>query len=303
MSTPTPQKRRVLMYALLSISLLACFFAYSKINDYNTLEEVLIKDKQDLQIELEGIVKDYKKLNVKNKKLSRRVIKEINKIISLKDSVNTLETKNFDLIRSFRKRTAKLQKENRLLIAKVDSLNFVNDNLKRENILARESLSEKNIIAQNLENKNNRLSRVNRKLKKEIKIAPSRELKTSVIRAFAMRERSGGSLDITDRYNKVDAFRINFKLLKNNYKKAGETKIHIQIIDANGKVTSEKPNKFKLKNGKSLIYSDELIADYKNKEVDVLSLVLVDRDKMTHGEYKINVFIDGSYSTSSLVFL
>lgn len=302
MSTKPP-KKRTLRYALLAITLLMIFFAFSKNNDYNNLKDVLTKDKEDLQVELNGIVEDYKQLNVKNKKLSRRVIKEINKIIALKDSVKNLKVENFKLIRSFRRSTAKLQKENRILISKVDSLNIVNSDLKKENILANEILSKKNIIESNLKKKNHSLAEVNEKLKEEIEIAPAREIKTSNVKAIAMKEKNSGKLATTFKHNRTDAFRVNFKLLENDLTAPGDKKIHIQVKDKKDNVIAAKTEEAVLKNDKKIKYSDELIADYKNEEIEVLSLILVDRENMEKGEYKINVFIDGNYSSSSIVTL
>ena len=299
--TNTAQKKNRIKYILFTLIICTLFFAFSKNNDYNSLKNVLIKDKEDLQIELNTIVEDYKKLNVKNKKLSKRVIREINKIITLKKSVNKLEADNFDLIRTYRKKTATLQKENRVLIAKVDSLNTVNTRLKQENLLANASLNKKDIIAYKLEKKNKTLLKVNKELKTQV--APAAEIKTSAIKAVAMKEKNSGGLIETYKNNRTDAFRVSFSLLKNNLTVPGNKKILIQIKDEYNKVIAAKEQQIILKNNETIKYSDALITDYKNEKIEILSLILVDRKNIDEGEYTVNVYIDGSYSSGAIIAL
>ena len=83
----------------------------------------------------------------------------------------------------------------------------------------------------------------------------------------------------------------------------GFKKVLIQIKDRNNNVIAANEKKTTLKNNKKIKYSDELIADYRNNELEVLSLILVDRDNMEKGDYKINVFIDGNFTSSSIVAL
>lgn len=295
--TPTNKTK----YIFLVVIACLLFFAFSKNNEYNNLKEVLVKDKQDLQLELTHIANDYKKLKVKNKKLSKRVIREINKIITLQKSVKELEVENFDLIRSYRKKTAVLLKENKLLIAKVDSLNTVNLQLKQENTIVNETLNEKNILTTQLQKKNKKLLTVNKKL--ETQVAPAKEIKTSAIKAIAMKEKNSGGLIKTIKHNKTDAFKISFSLLQNNLTNTGNKKIYIQIKDKNNKVIAAKEQLMTLKNNTKIKYSDVLITDYKNKKLDILSLILVNRKNIESGDYTVNIYIDGNYTSGSVITL
>ena len=296
----SPPKKRPLKYILLIVAISMSFFAFNKHKDYNSLKEVLVEDKNELQAELSGIAKEYKELNIKNKKLSRRVIKEINTIIVLKDSVKNLEIENFGLIRKFRKRISILQQKNKILLATMDSLNTINIDLKKENILANEVLTEKDSLAKELKEQNNTLAAVNKKLKE--KIAPAKKIKTSTVMAVAMKEKNSGELINTTKYNRTDVIRVNFKLLENNLTTPGSKKIHIQLKDKQDNVIAVKKEVI-LKNKDKIECSDELIANYHNEEIEVLSLILVNRDYMEKGEYKVNVFIDGDFSSSSAITL
>jgi len=296
-----PLEKRIIVYVLFFVSLCMFFFTYSKNEDYNNLKNVLNEEKQDLQLELSGIVEDYEKLNVKNKQLSTRIINEINKIIALKESIKNLEIENFDLIRSFRKKTSLFQLENQRLATRIDSLNTINKKLKEKNILASKVLEEKVVLTQVLKKKNDNLEKANETLK--IQMEPARKIKVSPIKAIALKERNSGKLTTTSKHNRTDAIRVNFKLLENTLTVPGDKKIIIQLQDKENNVIAAKSEKTTLKNDKKIDYSDRLIADYNNEEVDVLSLILVDRKNMEKGDYKINVFIDGDFSSSSVVTL
>lgn len=295
------QKKPLLKYLLLTLTIAMLFFSFNKNEDYNNLKTILLKDKEDLQLELNEIVKDYNHLNIKNKKLSKRVIIEINKIIALTDSVKKLDVKNFDMMRVYRKKLSKLQKENRVLITKVDSLNVLNHNLREENILTNKILVKKDIVTKKLEQKNKNLIAINHNL--ETKITPAKQIRTSSITAIAMKERNSGKLASTKKHNKTDALKINFKLLKNDLATPGYKKIYIQVKDKNNTIIAVKEESIVLDNNLNIRYSDELIAHYKNEDINVLSLILVDRESMEKGEYQINVFVDGGFSASSLVSL
>ena len=297
----TPKKKtNLIRYTLLSIILFLCFFAFSKIKENNKLKDVFAQDKIELETELDKVVTDYKKLNTKNKKLTRRVITEINKIIALKDSVKKLNVENYTLIRKYRRRLSELQKENKHLHMQVDSLKTANEFLKQDYAAVNKILDENKIATTKLQSENSELAAKYQSL--EAKIQPAKKVKISAINAIAMREKSGGSLTETQKSSKTDAFRINFKLLKNTIATPGKKKIHIQLQDNKDEVIAPKVD-VELNNNLTIKASDELVADYYNQDVDVLSLILVDREKLDKGNYKVHVFIDGDYTSTSQIAL
>jgi len=84
-----------ILFVLLFIAAISSFlYAFNKNYDYQVVNSKLKKiteEKNELQNELDKTTASYQKLAIKNKKLSKRVISEINKIISLKDSVSELD--------------------------------------------------------------------------------------------------------------------------------------------------------------------------------------------------------------------
>ena len=297
------QKKRPSKIVIVIVLLLLISITYSirKKKDYDVLKGHFAQEKEYLKADLDNMTANYKKLSTKNKKLTKRIIKEINKIRSLTDSVKNLNEDNFGALTSYRRKLALLQNENQILRTKVDSLKYVNTALREENVAISEILEEKTTVATSLVSKNRRLNKINTSLNEKL-LEPAKKLKTSRINAVAMRERSSGKLTVTEKNNKTDAFRLNFKLLSNDFANPGIKKVCVQIKDGDNRVVGAK-KKSTLNNNEEIIISDELIVDYNNKDLEILSLILVDRKMLIEGGYKINVFVDGYFTSSSVIVL
>lgn len=282
-----------LFYLLLAFILILIFYSYKKTQDHTKLQNVFVQEKRALQSELDELIEDYKDLTVKRKDLSKRLVREMNKIISLRDSVKNLKTTNFQLVLKYRKRIKTLERENRYLFAKVDSLNIVTKFLEDKNLTITTELTKQ-------QTENSELSKTNKQLKSKVSVA-------SIIRATlpstkVMKERSSGKLTSTSRSSRADAFKTTFKLLENKVTTPGKKKIHIQILDEHKNVVANKGTT-KLKDGSEIKFSDELIANYYNQEMDVLSLVLVNRDDINKGSYSVMAYVDGVWAGRTSVKL
>lgn len=294
MKEEAPKKtKNALVPLLICLLLISVFFGYKKTTDYNKLEDVFRNEKLTLQSELDEIIEDYKTLSIKRKDLSKRLIKEINRIIALRDSVKSLKASQFRLISRYRKKVETLERQNKKLFFKVDSLSIANKTLQEEKTIVTQALDKKSSESQTL-------AKVNKELK--AKVAVASVIKTSPISAIAMKERSSGKLTSTSRSSRADAFKVNFKLLQNDVATKGKKTIYLQVIDQNKNIIALK-GETTLKNSKKVGYSHDLTADYNKKDLNILSLILVNRDDINRGIYTINVFVDGNYSGATTVKL
>lgn len=300
MSKKEKNSKNGFIYLLVLLFLFLGVYTYKKHSDYNELQAVFKQEKSELESELDELITDYKDLTVTKKDLSKRLIREMNKIIALKDSVKGLKASNYRLIRKYRKKVVILERENRDLFAKVDSLNIVNAYLKSQNLEVVKKLEDKETVAKQLEEANKELTKTKDAL--AAKVAVAGELKTDNINVVVMKERISGKLTTTSRSSRADAFRVTFKVLKNKVTTSGEKDIYVQITDDKNNVIASK-GVVKLKNNKKIEYSDKLTADYRNEELDVLSLILVSRDNISKGIYNANIFVDGRYEGKSSVKL
>ncbi|MDO6811798.1 hypothetical protein [Tenacibaculum soleae] len=297
----TPQKRKnAFVVLLLVITLFLTLYSFQKTSQYNDLQEIFQQERADLEKELDEMIKDYTDVVVRKKRLSKRLKVELVKMNNLRDSIKNLRIDNYDLIIKYRKKITTLERENRNLFIRVDSLNTANHVLAQENIITNEILQQKETINTSLTEKNKELEEKQRKM--ETKIALGGVIKTSSVKVVAMKERSSGKLTSTSRSSKTDAFKINFDLLKNLVASSGEKSVYIQIIDQNKKVIAPK-GVTKLKDGGKVQYTDSIEVNYNNDRLSLVSLVLVNRDDINKGKYTVSAFVDGVYSGATALNL
>lgn len=286
----TTQKKRNLLIVLIILLLLTtlglAFYSVHKTNEYNNLQEVFEQEKNDLEEGLDEVIKDYTDVVLRKKNISKRLQGELVKMNALRDSIKNLRIDNYKLIRIYRKKINSLERENKKLFIRVDSLNVVNHTLLEENVIKDKILEQKETINVSLANQNKVL---------EQKIAIAGVVKTGPITAIAMKERSSGRLTSTSRSSRTDAFRVNFTLLKNLLADAEEKLVYIQIRDEDNRVVASKGTT-KLKNGAKIEYSDTVEVNYNNEKLNLVSLILVNRDDIGKGEYTVSTFVDGVYS-------
>ena len=297
----TPQKRKsALIVILLILALFLTLYSFQKSSQYNDLQKVFQDEKSDLEKELDEMIKDYTDVVVRKKRLSKRLKVEIVKMNNLRDSIKNMRIDNYTLIRRYRRKIASLERENRNLFIRVDSLNTANQVLAQENVITNEILQQKETINTSLTEKNKELEEKQEVL--ETKIAIGGVIKTSTVKVIAMKERSSGKLTSTSRSSRTDAFKVNFDLLKNLITNAGEKSVYTQIIDENKKVVAPK-GVTNLKDGGKVQYTDSIEVNYNNDRLSLVSLVLVNRDDINKGKYTISAFVDGVYSGATTVKL
>ncbi|REH56183.1 hypothetical protein C7448_101218 [Tenacibaculum gallaicum] len=285
--------KNVLILVLIILSLFLFYYSFQKSNENKNLQNIFLEEKAELQQDLDEMIKDYTDVVVGKKRLADRLEVELIKMKSLRDSIKDLKSDNFGLIRKYRSRIASLERENKKLFIQIDSLNSANDALTQENVIANEILQQKDSVNETLTEKNKEL---------EAKVAIGGVIKTSPVKAVAMKERSSGKLTSTSRSSRTDAFRINFDLLENPITTAGEKRVYIQIADENKNVVAPK-GKTDLKNGQKVQYTDSLEVSYSNNRLSLVSLVLVNRDNIKKGKYVISAFVDGVYSGNATIKL
>lgn len=294
----TNKKQKWLIPLLLVFLGVSVFFVFKKSQDLNQLESAFKEEKQDLEADLDEVVKNYQTAIDDKLEISGRLELELNKIVQLRDSVKQLKGTNYKLIRKYKKRIKILEEQNKVLFAKVDSLRSVNSDLTQENLLANQMIVEKDSLNKNLTEVNTALEETKTHL--QAKVAKASVIKTSAITIVAMKERSNGKLTSTSRSSRTDAFKVNFELLKNDIADPGKRNIYVQIKDKNGKIVAKK-GEVVFEESKKLSYSDLLVADYRNQPLSIVSLVQVNRDDIDGGKYTVNAFIDNVYVGSAAV--
>lgn len=261
----TPSKKTLLI-GLIGATLISSFYGYKKSKQYNSLNEEygnVVYEKKIMEDKLAKIVEDYKNANNKNKQLSKKVVAEINQIITLKKSVDTLD-KNI--------KTEKQLANNKAYLA---------ENLSNENKALYNQINSKEVLTENLSNKNKALNDEINKVK---------ALKTATFDTYSMRKKINGTFTSTSNPNKIDAFKVSFKIKKNTLADTGKKNIYIQILNPKREIVAFK-HQIKV-NNTTIPYSDKLTINYNKESLNITSLIEVDRENIYIGQYEVITYVD-----------
>lgn len=297
----TTDKKNIGLIAFLLMLIVAIgYLSYQNAKDYSELKNAFELERIELELELDDVIRDYDNAISRKENISKKLKDQLYKIVRLRDTIKSLKSYNYGLIRKYRRRIARLESQNKKLFVQVDSLNNLNNELLAENVTVKEELGEKEELNTSLVRKNKLL--FNRKKNLEEKVAKAKIIRTSQIIAIAMKESSNGKLSSTSKLNDIGFFKVSFDLLENKFAGKGLKSICIQILDENRNIVSRKGITV-IRNKSKIIYSDLFVADYRNKETGLVSLIKVDRENIQRGVYTIKVFVEGIYSGETIVKL
>ncbi|CAM1349427.1 hypothetical protein [Tenacibaculum insulae] len=277
-----------LLLLIIAIGLLS----YQNASEYAELKGVFNLEKQELEAELNTVIKDYENAVYTKSDISLNLKDKLHEIIKLKDTINNLKSTDYGLFRTYRKRISRLAEQNKILFNYIDSLNTVNNQLLTKNDSVKEILVAKENQYSKLKSKNQYLNQEKRLLNDRIAVAEI--IQISSVKASAMKKRRNGKYTTTSKSSKTDAFKVEFNLLENNIVSPGNKSIYIQITKNNTVVFPSK--EVQLKNKEKIFCNDILNAEYKNKQIAAISFIKVNRDDVSKGPYMINVFIDGVFA-------
>ena len=272
---------KIIVIALAVLLVGAIGYTIYNNSKHKELTDAIEEEKIEIEGNLDNMIVKYEEAIGQNTSMSKELSLERDRIIALRDSVKGLKATNYSLIRRYRKQISKLEETNRRLFFMTDSLTGVNKLLTIDLDSANVKISRQLARVDTLSTQNIELSE---------KVAIGSVLKVSSAKILAMRERSNGKLVETSRSRNTDAFRINFTIGKNEISEQGERQVYIQIVDLKGLAVAGKGEI--TMNDTQISYSDQTIVNYLNEAVDIISLVEVNRDDISKGLYKVNIYIE-----------
>ena len=280
----------VIVLAVLLLGILG-YTLYNN-SEHKKVTDAIEEEKLEIEGNLDNMIVKYEEAIGQNTSMSNELSIERDRIIALRDSIKGLKATNYNLIRRYRGQIAKLEETNRRLF-------FMTDSLTGANQLLTIDLDSANVKILGQLAKNDTLSLQNLQLSEKVAIGSI--LKVSKAKILAMRERSNGKLVETSRSRNTDAFRINFTVAKNEISEQGERQVYIQIVDSKGITLASKGEL--MYNDTQINYSDQTIINYVNENVDIISLVEVNRDTMEQGVYKVNIYIENKFVGATQITL
>ena len=261
------------------------YFQFSKLseteNQLNELTQVMEFEKQQSIEEFEKLAMEYEEFYIEtsNDSLLKLFDEEKQKVQQLLQELKTVKATNARRIKELQKELGTVRNVLKSYIYKVDSLNTVNDNLKKENYQVKKQIEEANEVARLLEEKTNEL---------DAKINLASILEASEIQIKTLNKKG----KVTRSLKKITNIEICFQVLRNITTERGYKTIYIRIADANGEVLTVSGNTFEFE-GKELVYSAKKEIEYNGENTPVCMYYKI-IDPLQTGSYSIAIFADGN---------
>ena len=261
------------------------YFQFSKIteaeNQLVELTQVMEFEKQQSIEEYEKLAMEYEEFYIEtsNDSLLKLFDEEKQKVQQLLQELKTVKATNARRIKELQKELGTVRGVLKSYIYKVDSLNTVNDNLKKENVKVKKQIQEANEIARLLEEKTNEL---------DAKINLASILEADEIQIKTLNKKG----KVTKSLKRITNIELCFQVLRNITAERGYKTIYIRIADANGEVLNTDGKTFEFE-GKELIYSAKKEIEYNGEDTPVCMYYKVTNPLQT-GSYSIAIFADGN---------
>lgn len=266
----------ILLFALIG-------YTFYNNNDHKEAVKFLQDEKEQIIGNLTAMEEKYDIAIAENTSLSDSLALEKEKISVLKDSVENLKQVNSDVLRRYRGQLATLQKTNERLLDEVDSLKLANNVLTEE----KDSISSQLDIQTSF---NDTLVAQNMELARKVEIGGA--INVENVNVTAMKMRSNGKYTETNKAQKTDAIKVEFRLMENEIAEPGDKEAYIVLKNPSGAVINAKGT-FLMKDGTESKYTDQTIVNYSNADLDVVMLVERKGEKYIKGTYPIEVYVEG----------
>ena len=262
-------------------------------NDHKEAVKFLQDEKEQIIGNLTAMEEKYDIAIGQNTSLTDSLTIEKDKIIAFKDSVRSLKKINSRTLSRYRGQLSTLKATNERLIEEVDSLRLQNNLLTEEKDsintqLKIQTIYNDTLIAQNMD------------LAKKVEIGGA--INVENVKITAMKMRSNGKYTDTNKAQKTDAFKVEFKLLENKIASPGDREAYIVLKNPKGQVINAKGT-FILDDGNELKYTDQTVVNYENADLKVLMMIDRKGEKFEKGVYNIQVYVDGKLAGKTKIEL
>jgi len=274
---------KILIIALLVLLFGLIGYTFYNNNDHKEAVQFLQDEKEQIIGNLTAMEEKYDIAISQNTSLTDSLSIEKEKIIAFKDSVQSLKKINSNTLSRYRGELANLKATNDRLLDEVDSLRLSNNLLTEE----KDSINTQLVIQTNY---NDTLVAQNMDLAKKVEIGGA--INVENVNVTAMKMRSNGKYTETNKAQKTDAIKVEFRLIENEIATPGDKEAYIVLKNPKGQVINAKGT-FVKKDGTESKYTMQDIVNYENSDLDVVMLVERKGDKYDKGTYPIEVFVDG----------
>ena len=279
---------KIILGVSITLILILGAFIYMQFSKISETENQLVELTQVMEFEKQQSIEEYEKLAMEyeefyietsNDSLLKLFDEEKQKVQQLLQELKTVKATNARRIKELQKELGTVRGVLKSYIYKVDSLNTVNDNLKKENVKVKKQIAEAQEIKRQLEEKTNEL---------DAKINLASILEADNIQIKTLNKKG----KVTKSLKRITNIEICFQVLRNITAERGYKTVYIRIADANGEVLTTETNTFEFE-GKELIYSAKKEIEYNGENTPVCIYYKVTNPLQT-GSYSIAIFAEGN---------
>lgn len=279
---------KIILGVSITLILILGTFIYIQFSKITEAENQLVELTQVMEFEKQQSIEEYEKLAMEyeefyietsNDSLLKLFDEEKQKVQQLLQELKTVKATNARRIKELQKELGTVRGVLKSYIYKVDSLNTVNDNLKKENVKVKKQIAEAQEIKRQLEEKTNEL---------DAKINLASILEADEIQIKTLNKKG----KVTKSLKRITNIEICFQVLRNITAERGYKTVYIRIADANGEVLTTETNTFEFE-GKELIYSAKKEIEYNGENTPVCMYYKVTNPLQT-GSYSIAIFAEGN---------
>lgn len=279
---------KIILGVSIALILILGAFIYMQFSKISEAENQLVELTQVMEFEKQQSIEEYEKLAMEyeefyietsNDSLLKLFDEEKQKVQQLLQELKTVKATNARRIKELQKELGTVRGVLKSYIYKVDSLNTVNDNLKKENYKVKKQIAEAQEIKRQLEEKTNEL---------DAKINLASILEADEIQIKTLNKKG----KVTKSLKRITNIEICFQVLRNITAERGYKTVYIRIADANGEVLTTETKTFEFE-GKELIYSAKKEIEYNGENTPVCMYYKVTNPLQT-GSYSIAIFAEGN---------
>ncbi len=268
-----------ILTGVLAVALIALgIYTVKFYNEEQENREILQKEKAVIEGELNDLIVKYDEAIAENEGLDSELVAARERIVSLRDSVESMEA-NLAVLARYRREVSNLKAEKEELFRVVDSLSNQNRMLITEIDSTNNVLLERTRVSDSLKAQTQTMAN---------KIDRAAQLKVSNLRGEGVIERNSGRLVENDKTRRVDKIRTCFSLTPNALAEAGEKELYVQVYNPNNNLVGDQIAV--QHEGGVMVYSATTKVFYENEELDVCILANTLEENLIEGTYKVLVY-------------
>ncbi|MBZ4677020.1 MAG: hypothetical protein JG782_1640 [Anaerophaga sp.] len=278
----TNQKKFYIFLSILGglLAIIAALYISQSMEMKEVVEE-MTKEKEILTEEYQELALGYDSLKSTSDTLNTMLEKERQKVEHLIEEIKTIKATNASKIREYRKELSTLRGVLKSYIVQIDSLNRINEELKKENKEYQQRYTRIESSYKELEGEKSEL---------EEKVEIASRLETTNMRANGLNTRGRP----TDRINRIDKIEVCFTVKKNVTAPVGMKPFYIRLERPDGQLLLNSRDDLFEYEGREINFSAMRTIEYGGEETDICIYYDVDMGELLPGKYIADIFADGA---------